>query len=559
MPPDDPAGSRWTGAALRTAFAVTGLALAAVTLSEHRALQAAREEAFTWLARAGVTLDAVALGREPDPERVRLRAARAVLTAELDPARHQGLTPARAARETARRMEEAALAGRRVLARRPALWEAALVQGGATYLGRAQARDPRLFTAYREWEAPLEAALRMAPSRREPVRFLAGAYLESWPALSPRKRQIARGLFNEVMHDSQNLERLLDLWLATAADRREAFSVVPDDPAVWERVAAAYARRGDLGGYAAARGRQEEALLGSLRRDLLTADRLRGDGRLDEARNLYLSVAVRARPEARYLALVERALERCPPGPVDHETAQRLEPHLARALDRCLLASCEIQPVALKRLSRFVPELLPPQAAQAALFAGDLQEAEMYERRSDGMGTESWAPYLVAKARVLATHGKAEEARETLALLPPAWQRRPLYWQTSAEVARAASDPRALAKAQAELAAAARRSWTATEWLWRRGAARLEVVTAEPAAGVAVTLDQVPAQGAFVELRLDGATVATFPVHPPAGTAAILRATVPLARGLHVVEVDSLEGGAVLPGAAELLGVTGLR
>ncbi len=555
MPPDDSAGSRWTGAALRTAFALTGLALAFVTLSEHRALQAAREEAFTWLARAGVTLDAAALGREPNPERVRLRAARAVLAAELDPARHQGVPPAQAAR----RMEEAARAGREVLAHRPASWEAALVQGGATYLGRARARDPRLFTAYREWEAPLEAALRLAPSRREPVRFLAAAYLESWPALSPRKRQIAHGLLNEVMHDSQNLERLLDLWLETAADRREAFSVVPDDPAVWEKVAAAYARREDLAGYAAARGRQEEALLDSLRRDLLTADRLRGDGQLDEARNLYLSVAVRARPEARYLVLVERALERCPPGPVDHETARRLEPHLARALDRCLLASCEIQPVALKRLSRFVPELLPPQAAQAALFAGDLQHAETYERRSDGMGTESWAPYLVAKARVLAGRGRVDEAREALALLPPAWQRRPLYWQASAEVARAASDPQALAKAQGQIAAAARRSWTATEWLWRRGAARLEVVLAEPAAGVAVTLDQVPAKGAFVELRVDGATVGTFPVHPPAGTAAVLRAAVPLARGLHVVEVDSLEGGAVLPGTAELLGAAGLR
>jgi hypothetical protein len=549
MPPE---ASPWTGAAVRAAFAVAGLALAFGTLSEHRALKAAREDAFSWLARAGVTLDASALGREPDPERVRLRAARAVLAAELDPARHQGLPPERAARETAQRMEEAARVGREVLARRPANWEAALVQGAATYLGRARVRDPRLFTAYRDWEAPLETALRLAPARREPVRFLAAAYLESWPALSPRKRQIAQDLLAEVMRDRENLDRLLDLWLDTAASRGEAFSVLPEDPAVWERMAAAYARRGDLQGYAAARGQQEEALLATLRRDLLAADRLRGEGRVDEARDLYLSVAVRARPEARYLDLIERALERCPPGPVDRQTAERLAPHLERALERCLIAGCEIQPVALKRLSRFVREPSPPQAALASLFADDLQRAEVYERRSQGLGTEPWAPYLLAKARGLAARGRVDEAREALSLVHLSWQRRPLYWQARWEVARAAGDPQGAAEAQARLAASARRSWTATEWIWRRGAARLEMVLGAPAAGLAVTLDQVPANGAFVELWIDGAAVGAFPVRPAAGTAPVLFAPVSLGRGIHVLEVFSLEGGQVLPGNVEI-------
>lgn len=544
-----PDASPWTGAAVRAAFAVAGLALAFGTLSEHRALKAAREDAFSWLARAGVTLDAVALGREPDPERVRLRAARAVLAAELNPARHEGLPPERAARETAERMEEAARVGREVLARRPANWEAALVQGAATYLGRSQAQDPRLFTAYREWEAPLEASLRLAPARREPVRFLAAAYLESWPALSPRKRQIAQNLLTEVMRDRENLDRLIDLWLDTAASRREAFSVLPEDPAVWERVAAAYARRHDLQGYAAARGRQEEALLATLRRDLLAADQLRSEGRIEEARGLYLSVAVRARPEARYLDLIERALERCPPGPVDRQTAERLAPHLARALDRCLLAGCEIQPAALKRLSRFVPESSPPQAALASLFAGDLPRAELYERQSVGLGTEPWAPYLLAKARGLAARGRVDEAREALSLVNLSWQRRPLYWQALWEVARAAGDPRGAAEAQAQLAAAARRSWAATDWIWRQGMARLEIVTGEPAGGLAVTLDQVPVTGLLVELRVDGTAVGAFPVRPGAeGTSVTFLAPVPLGRGLHVLEVQSLDGGQVFPG-----------
>ena len=551
MPSDAPAGPPWAAPAVRAGFALAGLALAFVTFSGYRTLRAAREDAFTWLERAGVTLDAAALGREGDPERVRLRTARAVLTAELAPSRHPGVYPEREARESAERMAEAARAGREIFARRPACWEAAMVQGAATYLGWAQARDPRLFTAYRQWEAPLETALRLAPARREPAVFLAAAYLEVWPVLSPRKQRIARGLLAGVMRDPEDLARFIDPWLDTAASREEAFSVVPDDPAAWERVADAYARRGDLQGFAAARGRQEEALLASLRRDLLEADRLRGDGRIEDARSLYLSVAVRARPEAHYLDLIERALERCPPGPVDRQTAEKLAPHFARALERCLLAGCEMEPAALKRLSRFVRDPAPAQAALAALFAGDLPRAELYERRSEGMGTESWAPYLIAKARVLATRGRTDEAREALSLVPLTWQRRSLYWQARAEVAQAAGDAGGAAEARARLSAAARTAWPATEWTWRQGTARLEMVTGQPAAGFAVMLDSVPANGTLVELRLDGAAVGTFPVRPLAGAAPALRVVAPLGRGLHLLEIES-RGGQVLPGGVEL-------
>ena len=339
-------------------------------------------------------------------------------------------------------MAVVARAAREVLARRPASWEAALVAGAATYLGWSQARDPRLFTAYRQWEAPLETALRLAPSKREPARFLAAAYLEIWPALSPRKRGIARGLLTEVFRRSEDLGRMIDPWLDTAADRREAFAVLPDDPAAWERVEQAYAARGDLPGFAAARQRREASLLARLRRDLLEADRLRDAGRPEEARALYLAVAGGARPEARYLDLLEKALERCPPGPVDSATAARLAPHLARALDRCLFASCELKPATLKRLAHFVRDPAPDQAALASLFAGDLQRASLYERRAEGLGTEPWAPYLITKARALAARGRVDEAREALALVHLSWQGRPLFWQARAEVDAGGRGPR---------------------------------------------------------------------------------------------------------------------
>ncbi|MFL6233061.1 MAG: hypothetical protein ACJ76N_08000, partial [Thermoanaerobaculia bacterium] len=458
--------SRWTEPVLRAFLALAAVALALVPAVEYRALRTSRAAAAAWLERDGVALDPPALGREPDPDGVRLRAARAVLAAELEPARRQGLPPAQAARESAERMAGTAAAAREVLALRPASWEAALVAGAATYLAWSQARDPRLFTAYRQWEAPLETALRLAPAKREPVRFRAAAYLEIWPALSPRKREIARGLLAEVFRDPGELALLLPPWLDTAADRSEAFSVLPDDPEAWEKVERAFAERRDLAGLTAARQRGERSLLSRLRTDLARADRLSDQEDDGEARQLYLSVAARARPEARYLGLLQNALERCPPGPVDAATARRLAPHLARALDRCLFASCDLPPAVLKRLAHFVRDQEPSQAALAALFAGDLPRALLYERRTEGLGTEPWAPYLIAKARVLAVRGQADEAREALALVHLSWQGGPLYWQAQAEVARAAGDAAGGARATARLAGLTRRSWAPQEWTW---------------------------------------------------------------------------------------------
>ena len=68
-----------------------------------------------------------------------------------------------------------------------------------------------------------------------------------------------------------------------------------------------------------------------------------------------------------------------------------------------------------------------------------------------------------------------------------------------------------------------------------------------------MALDRVPATGALVELRLDGAAVGDFLVRPAAGAAAALRLDgCRSARGLHVLELDGLDGGQVFPGAVEL-------
>lgn len=549
MTSPEPAGRRWTDAFWRAGLALAALALALAAGAEFRGLQAAREEGFGWLQRARVSLDAGAIDREPEPDRVRLRTARALIAAELDPAHRAEASPDSPARDGTARMEETAAVAAEVLARRPASWEAAYVLGAANYLGWAQRRDPRLFTAYRRWEAPLEAAVRLAPARREPRILLAAAYLEVWPALSPRKREIARGLLAGVFHNPEDLVRLLPAWLDRAGSQGDAFSVLPDEPFAWERMADALNRRGDWRGYDDARKRAGEALLGVLNRDLLRADRLKSDGDLDGARSLYLAVAQRTRPGLRFQGLLERALERCPPGPVDGQTSERLQPFLAQALDRCLIAGCTINPAALKRLSRFVRGQEPQQQALAALFTGDLPGAALFERRAHGLGTEPWAPYLVAKARALASRGRAEEAQEALVLVHPSWQMRPLYWQARVEVARAAAEPQALGEAQSRLAALARRSWPAAAWQAQGTGARLEIFAGAPAAGLIVHLDQANPAGAVLDLRLDDADAGAFPV-PPGAVPPPLQLTVPVASGLHVLEI--VDARQVVPGAVDL-------
>ena len=272
----------------------------------------------------------------------------------------------------------------------------------------------------------------------------------------------------------------------------------------------------------------------------------------------------RARPEARYLPFLAAALERCPPGPVDRRTSDQPGLPLDRALDRRLYARCELPPVVLKRLANLVHDLPPPRAALAAVFAGDLQRAGIYERRVEGLGAEAWAPYSWSPRRGRSPPpgaGRTRAGGTVGAGQPLRLAGETLYWQARAEVARAASDAGAQAEAAERLAALSRRAWGPQDWISRRGTARLEMMTAAPAAGLAVALDSVSAHGALVELRLDGAVIGIFPIQAPVQPAAaspagspppVLRCALPVGRGLHLLELDSVDGNQVVPGGVEL-------
>src|SRR6185369_775421 len=155
-----------------------------------------RREWTAWLAASGQPVDdrlERELARETDADGIAERAVRASLAREIHTITHS--SPDR--QESAARLAETARRAAVVLARRPASWEASMVLGAATYMSGSQGHDARLFTAHERWEAALE----LAPTKREPARFLTGAYVEIWPALTAPKRERTRALLAGLLSD----------------------------------------------------------------------------------------------------------------------------------------------------------------------------------------------------------------------------------------------------------------------------------------------------------------------------------------------------------------------
>ena len=538
--------------AARAAAAALALALALVPIVRQRALAVRQEQMSGWLTGSGVPPPRE-IEHEPDPGRVDLRAARASLAAELDPARHSDLPPAEEARQRstgAARMEATARLAGGALAERPAAWEGAMTMGAATYLSWSQVHDPRLFSAAPAWERPLETAIALAPGRGEAARLLAAVYLELWPVLSPAKRDRERRLLASVFTDPAAFASLIGPWLATASSREEAFAAVPRTPEAWVRLQQIYAQLADWQGFCAARERWDLALQASLTSRLALAEERRASS---DARDLFLEVAAEARPGRRYLGLLGRALEVCPPGSVDHRTAERLEKHLVWGLERCRLDRCPLSPRAMRRLAGFCRDLDPRIDAMAALVTGDPPRAEVLERTYATDWSEDWAAYRLLKAKLLTERGDrrghAPEVSAALAGIPRSWLERPSYWQVRAAAAREAEDAAAEAVAARELARLAAREWPATAWHFHDGLPRLELLAASGASGLELAIDEAPPRGAAAEVRLDESILGTFPV--TAGTS--LRLHAPIAPGLHLLEIETVAGGAVLPGAIRLV------
>ena len=532
------------------------LAVAVVGLSVKQAIEARarHRDIEKLLAETGLATRQPETARlaatDPDPVRARLAVARALLAEAFDYRSFEALPPRDAAEAAARvneRLELAREIAAEALAARPGAWQAAMILGGATYRVWSSRGDRRVFSERSAWEEPLLAAARLAPGEAEPWRFLAVAWLEVWPTFTGVERREALAVLPRAFQDPETFARCAELWLSAAPDRAQAFSLVPDRSDTWSLLEGLYAGRGDWDGFCAARLRRDDALLRELRQRVAEAgQRLRGGDR-SGARSLAVSVVDSAPIELRFADPVDGAIGICPPGTVgSQETARRW---IAWVADGSVRGHERLSARAVARLAASAGALPPQEEALAALSAGDLVEAERLERRNAAPATEAWAPYWIAKARVLAGERRVGDAALALAKVQRDSRASVPGVEANLAVTQAGGDAAQIAVARGELAALAATSWAATTWQWRSSMARLDVLAGTDAPGFVVGLDVVPASGAVVQVALDGATALVAPVR----TGATLSVASPVSSGAHLLEIRTLAGGQVVPGQVELI------
>ncbi|MCP4655647.1 MAG: hypothetical protein GY856_09535 [bacterium] len=483
--------------------------------------------------------------RERTPHHAKMLAARALVYDVLTD------VPATAAAgdSPADRLPAVRKLARQVLGTQPNSWQAAMLLGAATYLERSLNRDRRLVTAAAEWEEPLLRAVREAPGRDEPRRFLVAAYLEVWPYLSPEKKDFARRLLRESFaEDPHAFRRLVPAWLEVAEDVDDAFAPIPERPDAWLYLEYTYAERREWDRFCLAHRRRLNSLMRQLEERLdEAAERLRlGD--FYHGRSLLLRVISTAPRDLRFAPIVTRALERYPAGLHGLASTERLRGWLRWALELSTVSLNPLPPRIVGRLAGAAGRLDPPEAALAALIAGEIHHAERLERLTDTLTIEAWAPYLIAKSQWLLERDQPAQAAATLELVDRASRKRMAFWLASERLARARGELVDLAEAQRRLASFRSREWPALVWQWRGNRTLLWLLPEAPAAGLAVGLNDVPPTGAVVELRWDGRTVALQPVYADQD----LELRLDVDTRPHLLELRMLAGGQVYPGRVRL-------
>lgn len=442
------------------------------------------------------------------------------------------------------RLVEAQDLARRALAEQPSSWQAHMLLGAAIYLERSLRQDPRLYTAYADWERPLRKAVHDTAGKAEPRRLLAAAYLECWPALGDDKKTFARELMRELfVRDRRSFGQLVPDWLQVAGSRDEAFALIPDRPGAWRTLEKVYAGRRDWDSFCLAHARRLEVLEGRLQENLEeAAERLRlGD--LTNSRTLCLRIVTEAPPSRRFVPPVVRALELYPPGIHGLRSTARLRGWLRWAQRLDTVAIDTLPPRAINRLADAIADLSPAEAAHAALIGRDSYRARQAELRADPIAMADWAPFLIAKARrLLATN--PVDAERALDQVPPASRSTLPYWLAKRDLARARNQPQVLVIAEDELARFRKREWTALDWELLPGGAALRLLPAQPSSGLVLELLPDAATGAAVEVQWDGQVVAIQPVRRgPRIELSLAVETRP-----HLLEIEALSREAVTPG-----------
>ncbi len=541
--------SRAGSVALRVLIATASAVLVVLSVLHHLAWSRAHGDAMALVASTGLAARqpdvAVDATYDPDPVRSRLAVARGLVWEAYDPQSFSRL-PVREAAEAASRVGERLALARGIAADAfaglPAAWQAAMIVGSATYRMWSLAGDARVLTSRETWQQPLQAAARLAPGEDEPLRPLAAAWVELWPFLSPAERQGARPALRRAFDDRETFGICAARWLAVEPDRTKAFSLVPDASWAWSDLERIYTAAKEWEGYCLASQMREAALGRELQARLREAAERRRGGDPAGARQLAAGIVADAPADLRFAGAVREALSLCPPGPF----AGSPEPFrrwLLLALDGFVRGHEWLSADAVSRLASGAGDLAAPTAALAELAGGNLAAAEVIERRAEDLNTEAWAPYWLGKALVLERARRGADAREALARVNRNWANALPVLEAGAAIGAAGGQG-----AGAKLASAAAESWDPTAWQWRGPVARLDLRAARDANGFALRLDEAPANGAVVQVRLDGTVVAVSPASP----AEDVRVAAAVSRGSHLLEMTTLAGGRAVPGAVSL-------
>jgi hypothetical protein len=531
--------------------ALLAIALGAAAVLQWRAERGLRADvAGDWETSGAAALRPTAADRarrDPDAVAARSALARLLFAGSLHPASLAGLPP-REAEDEARRIERRLALAQQLaaatLAVRPTSWEAALVLGGSRLQAALRAGGDELYARPESWREPLRHARRLAPGAAEPGRLLVSGTLASWHALSEAERAEGRRLLAHELRDPVSLRQLLPAWAVVAASRRELASVLPPAARTFELLQQVEGAERDWTGVCAAREHWRRHLLAELETRLSGAERRLSLGDRAGARLELLQVLAAAPLERQFAPLAVRALESLPAGPVTPQQGKALTAWLRWALPLWTLRQEPLPPATIDRLAGLTSELDEAEVALAALAAGHLDKAELWERRADRMWSEEWAAYATAKAEELLGRGQRDEAAAVLAEVHRSYRDRWAYRRALARLEAGRDD-----RAPAPLGG--RRSWPAVAWRYERGDAFLEAVAAEPAPALAVAVDVAPRDGSAVELTWDGATLGCV----PAATGAVLRVPVAVTAAAHLLGVRDLGGERIAPGGVWLDGV----
>ena len=536
---------------LRWVAALAAVILAGTSVRECRRERAQRSALVARWEVTGAALRrpsaAARAARDPDPLASRQALARALYADASDTRGIASLPRAEAAAEAARTerslvaaAEEAAIS----LAARPAAWDAAMVLGGARLLAALRGREEELYTRPDRWRAPLLHAEKLAPGSPEPRRLLVGGYLASWQALSDDERAAGRRLFTAAFRDRDTLAQSLPGWAAVASGPTELQSVLPEEPGPYELLQESAARQRDWTSFCSARNRWLGLTVAALRARLRDAEARLAGGDLQGGRSALLAIATAAPPDRRTAGIFSRALEELPPGHVGGGQSGALAAWLRWALPLWQLGDEPLPPAVMGRLASIAPDLPPAQAAMAALAAGDLERAEVFERRVDRLWSPDWAAYATAKAEALLARGHADEAAEALDEVHRTYRERFAYLRAREKLAAARSEP-----LEVRSDSLARAVWGGEQWQYHGSEASLELVAPRVAAAVVVEVDVAPEEGAVVEVAWDGSSSGCVPVRQGLR----LRLPVAVTAGPHRLVWRGLAGGRSAPGAVELV------